>query len=53
MRNPIEHDTAEAEASPAEAAKRLAWEEPTLHRLSLSRTELGGPPNPDGGETQS
>ena len=37
---PNEDDRAETAPAPAaEARQRLAWDEPTLHRLSLSRSE--------------
>jgi hypothetical protein len=33
-------DRAEVAPTPGAAAPRLPWEEPTLHRLSLSRSEM-------------
>jgi hypothetical protein len=53
MREPIEDDRTEPEAPASEARRRQAWQEPTLQRLSLSRTELGGGPTTDGLETFS
>ena len=53
MREPIEDNKPDAGPPPAESPKRLAWEEPTLHRLSLSKTELGGAGGTDGLETFS